>query len=189
MEENRELSREAKYRLYCDERMAQQIRDDNQELRELDSRIRAAYVTKTLKAQLAEREKQRLQEKIRIENDIQLMKQKLYDDLQRERQRKEEIRLQQEVHRKELLQQIDDKQFKRNMLYEEFLKEKIIIDEIMAQIQKEQMEYSRIDNTNCAYYCWVLHWLLSFLSFGVIETGKFKKNFAKRNGYAKIFNV
>lgn len=140
MAENGEINRETNYRLYCDERMAQQIRENSQELRELESRIRAAYVTKALKVQLAEREKQRLQEKIQIENDIQRMKQQLHDDLQRDCQQKLELRFKQEKHRQELLEQIADKQFKRKMLYEEFLKEKIIIDEIMAQIQKEQME-------------------------------------------------
>lgn len=143
MDDNSEISREANYRHYCDERMAQQIRESSQELRELETRIRAAYVTKSLKAQLAEQEKQRLQEKIQIEDDIQRMKQQLYDDLQRDRQRKEELRLKQERHRQELLQQIADKEFKRKILYEEFLKEKIIIDEIMAQIQREQMEYDQ----------------------------------------------
>lgn len=140
MDENSEMSREAKYRHYCDERMAQQIRESSQELRELEARIRTAYVTKSLKAQLAEREKQRLQEKIQIEHEIQQMKQKLRDDHQRDRQRKEELRLKQERHRQELLEQISDKEYKRKILYEEFLKEKIIIDEILAQIQREQME-------------------------------------------------
>lgn len=141
MDENREMGREAKYRIYRDERMAQEIRENSQELRELETRIRAAYVTKTLKLQLAEREKQRLLEKIHIENDLQRMKQKLQEDAERDRQRKEEIRLKQQQHRKELLEQIADKQFKRKILYEEFLKEKIIIDDIMAQIEREQMEY------------------------------------------------
>lgn len=140
MDENSEMSREAKYRLYCDERMAQQIRESSQELRELETRIRTAYVTKSLKAQLAEREKQRLQEKLAIENEIQLMKQKLHDDHQRDCQRKEEVRLKQQQHRQELLEQIEDKEYQRKILYEEFLKEKIIIDDIMAQIQREQME-------------------------------------------------
>lgn len=140
MSDNSGLSGEERYRLYCDERMAQQIRDNSQELRELETRIRSAYVTKTLKLQLAEREKKQLQEKLQIENDIQLMKHQLAADLERERQRKAEMHIKQEIHRKELLQQIADKQFKRKILYEEFLKEKIIIDEIMAQIQREQIE-------------------------------------------------
>lgn len=139
MEENNDMNREANIRHYYDERMAQQIRDNSQELRELESRIRAAYVTKALKAQLAEREKQRLQEKLQMENEMECMKQKLLDDLQCDRQRKDELRLKQKQHRHELLTQIADKEFKRKMLYEEFLKEKIIIDEILAQIQREQI--------------------------------------------------
>lgn len=140
MNERDEMSRKERFRLYYDERIAQQIRDNSQELRELETRIRSAYVTKTLKLQLAEREKKQLEEKIQIENEIQMMKQKLIADTERERQRKEEQHRKQEIHRKELLQQIVDKQFKRRILYEEFLKEKIIIDEIMAKIQREQIE-------------------------------------------------
>ncbi|XP_031620262.1 meiosis-specific nuclear structural protein 1 [Contarinia nasturtii] len=151
MDEQDELSREAKYRLYCDQRMAQQIRENSQELRELETRIRAAYVNKSLKVQLAEREKKRLQEKLQIEQDVQQMKQKLNNDLQRERQKKQELQLKQEQHRRELLEQIADKQFKRKILYEEFLKEKIIIDEIMAQIQREEIEeiQEKLRKTEC----------------------------------------
>lgn len=146
MDKESETSREMRYRLYCDERMAQQIRENSQELRELETRIRSAYVTKSLKLQLVEREKKRLQEKILQENEVQRMKKKLNDDLQRDRQLKIERQKQREIHRKELLQQIADKQFKRKILYEEFLKEKIIIDEIMDKIQKEQIAYDRLSN-------------------------------------------
>lgn len=146
MDEKSETSREMRYRLYCDERMAQQIRENSQELRELETRIRSAYVTKSLKLQLVEREKKRLQEKILQENEVQRMKKKLNDDLQRDRQLKIERQKQREIHRKELLQQIADKQFKRKILYEEFLKEKIIIDEIMDKIQKEQIAYDLLSN-------------------------------------------
>lgn len=141
MDRNDGFNREMDNRLYWEERMAQQIRQNSQELRELESRIRAAYVNKSLKLQLAEREKRKLQEQILVENDNQRIKQKLNDDLQRERKQREESRLQQENHGRALLQQIADKHFKRKMLYEEFLKEKIIIDEIVAQIEREQIEY------------------------------------------------
>lgn len=143
MTENNQMDRGAKYRMYCDERMAQDIRENSQELRELETRIRSAYVTKALKLQLSEREKERLMEKIRIENDVQQMKQKIHDDAERDHQRKAELKLKQQKHRIELMEQIVDKQFKRKILYEEFLKEKIIIDEIMAQIEREQIEYDR----------------------------------------------
>lgn len=178
MDKDREMSRETRYRLYNDERMAQQIRENSQELRELETRIRAAYVTKSLKLQLAEQEKQRLQEKLLLENEIQLMKQKLNDDLQRDRHLKVKLRMQQETHRKELLQQIADKQFKRKILYEEFLKEKIIIDGIMEKIQKEQIAYDSL-------------YFRIFLAFFVYKyfiflTEKFKRSCGKRNVCGKI---
>lgn len=48
----------------CDEKLRQQIRQNNQELRELEVKLRAAYVGKGLRAQLAEHEAQRLQAKV-----------------------------------------------------------------------------------------------------------------------------
>lgn len=135
------MNRDEQYRRYCDERMAQQIRDNSQELRELETKIRAAYVTKALKAQLAEHEKQNLEKKLQIQNEIELMRQRQFADIEYERQQKEQLRSKQAQHRIELQEQIVEKRRKRKILYKEFLKEKIIIDEIIAQIQREQIEY------------------------------------------------
>lgn len=186
MDEHSELNREAKYRLYRDERMAQEIRENSQELRELETRIRAAYVTKSLKLQLAEREKQRLMEKIHIENEIQRMKQKLQEDAERERQRKEEIRLKQQKHREELLEQIADKQFKRKILYEEFLKEKIIIDEILAQIEREQIEYVIGSIPFASLLNFSKQFLIVFFLLHDTNSEKCRKDYAKQNVYAVI---
>lgn len=177
MNKNDGFTQEIDNRLYWEERMAQQIRQNSQKLRELESRIRAAYVNKSLKLQLAEREKKKCEEKIQIANENQAMKQKLNDDLQRERKQKEDNRLQQENHRRELLQQIADKQFKRKILYEEFLKEKIIIDEIMAKIEREQIEYELL-------YQLIASFLIILIYF--FFTGKSKKRFEKPNIYVTI---
>lgn len=140
MDRKRDKKIDSTHQLYCDERMGQQIRENNQELRELESRIRAAYVTKHLRLQLCEQQKKRLQEKMDNQKYTQIMKQKFIDDVHHDRQLKEERRLQQEQHRKELQGQIADKQFQKKILYEVFLKEKIIIDEILVRIQNEQIE-------------------------------------------------
>lgn len=194
MDENSEMDRQTKYRMYCDERMAQEIRDNSQELRELETRIRAAYVTKALKLQLAEREKERLLEKIRIENEVQRMKQQLHADAERDRQRKMELRVKQQEHRMELLEQITDKQFKRKILYEEFLKEKIIIDEIMAQIEREQIEYAiRLPNRVSflhSIYISAINVVQFCILFVVVFLGKCaekcRKGYEKPNVYVTI---
>lgn len=134
------MSNDENYRRYCDERMAQQIRENSQELRALESRIRSAYVTKALRAQLAERERDKLEEKLRLENEIQLMKQRQHQEEEIDREQRKQLREKQEKLCIELQKQMVEKRRRRKILYEEFLKEKIVIDEIIAQIQREQIE-------------------------------------------------
>lgn len=140
MDSIEELNRKERYRRYCDERIAQQIRENSQELRELETRIRAIYVKKSLECQLAEREKKRLEDKLQLEKEIQFIKNEEQNERIKIQQLKNEQRLKQAIHCKELQEQIADKQIQRKILYEEFLKEKLIIDEIMAKLQAEQME-------------------------------------------------
>lgn len=141
---DREMSRHEDHQRYCDERMAQQIRDNNQTLRALESKIRAIYVRKGLGVQLAEQEQQQLQQKIDMETERQEMRQLEAARQQHERKMALETRKRQAKQRNDLQEQMADKQAKRRLLYEEFLKEKIIIDEIMAQIQQEQIEYGKM---------------------------------------------
>lgn len=134
------MNRNENYQRYCDERMAQQIRENSQELRALETKIRAVYVNKALRVQLAEKEKQRLMDKIEIANEMELMRKNEAIEREQSKQIKLELRKGQAKQRLELQEQITDKQIKRKILYEEFLKEKIIIDEIMVRIQQEQFE-------------------------------------------------
>lgn len=139
------MSRQEEYQRYCDERMAQQIRENSQALRALESKIRSIYVSKGIGVQLAEQEKKRLQEKLEMEDEIQRLRQLEIAYQQQERKKKLETRKRQAKQRNDLQEQMADKLAKRKLLYEEFLKEKIIIDEILAQIQQEQIEYGKSD--------------------------------------------
>ncbi len=49
-----------------DSKRRQQIRESNQELRELESKLRAAYVSKSIRLQLAEKEALRLEEMVKM---------------------------------------------------------------------------------------------------------------------------
>lgn len=129
------------YRKYLDARMAEQIRESSQELRALETKIRSAYVSKALQAQLAEKEKARLEEQLREQNENEQTNQKRLADQECERKQKELAKVEQMKLRGELQEQIVEKCRKRKLLYEEFLKEKLIIDEIMRKIQMEQIEY------------------------------------------------
>lgn len=121
--------------------MAEQIRESSQELRALETQIRSAYVTKVLRAQLAEKEKARLEEQLRQQNEIEQLNRNLMAENKRQRQQKEASKVEQLKLRGELQEQIVEKRQKRKLLYEEFLKEKLLIDEIMRKIQMEQIEY------------------------------------------------
>lgn len=129
------------YRKYLDTRMAEQIRENSQELRALETKIRSAYVSKALQAQLAEKEKLRLEQQLRQQNEIEQLDQSLSAEKERKRQQREQAKIEQLKLRGYLQEQIVEKRRKRKLLYEEFLKEKRIIDEIMRIIQMEQIEY------------------------------------------------
>lgn len=135
------MNRKEEYQRYCDERMAQKIRENNQILRAIESKIRAIYVSKGQSLQLAEIEKKRLQEKLDMKDEMQRLRALEAEYHEQERSKKLEIRKRQAKQRIDLQDQMADKQAKRKLLYEEFLKDKIVIDEIMAQIQQEQIEY------------------------------------------------
>lgn len=134
-------ARDEIYRKYLDARMAEQIRESSQELRALETKIRSAYVSKGLRAQLAEKEKDRLQEQLRQQNEIEQFNRILTADKENKRQQQEAAKVEQLKLRGELQEQIVAKWRQRKLLYEEFLNEKLVIDEIMRKIQMEQIEY------------------------------------------------
>lgn len=138
------------YRKYLDARMTEQIRQNSQELRELETKIRTAYVSKALAAQLSEKEMVRLKAQLLQQNEIEQMNQDIMAEKERKRQQIEITKQGQMQLRGELQDQIIEKSRKRKHLYEEFLKEKLIIDEIMRKIQMEQIEYALefIDTTS-----------------------------------------
>lgn len=123
-----------------DERLAQQIRENSQELRELESQLRAAYVNKALRAQLAEKEKNSLEEQLRQQNEYEIVRKHQQAEAEHDAKQKLNIKATQIKHRKELEKQIVDQRYEQRLLYDEFLKEKIIIDEILRRIEKEQIE-------------------------------------------------
>lgn len=144
-------ARDEIYRKYLDARMAEQIRESSQELRALETKIRSAYVSKALRAQLAEREKSRLQEQLRQQNEIDEFNQNLAADEEHKRQQQAAAKVGQLKLREELQEQIVAKWRQRKLLYEEFLNEKLIIDEIMRKIQIEQIEYVFLRFFFCNY--------------------------------------
>ncbi|XP_035483548.2 meiosis-specific nuclear structural protein 1-like isoform X1 [Scophthalmus maximus] len=136
----KELAR-INYEKEREEKMRQHIKDNSVELRALESKLKSAYLNKGRAAQLAEQEAMRF-ETMREEADYALK-------LERERERAavEQQRLEQKHHeeqvqyQRQLEQQFVVRERRRQEAYEEFLKEKLLVDEIIRKIYEEdQME-------------------------------------------------
>ncbi|KAM8804412.1 meiosis-specific nuclear structural protein 1 [Eudromia elegans] len=135
-----ELARLNRERLK-DERMRQQVRENSIELRELEKRLKSAYMNKERAAQIAEKEAIQY-EKMKREAEIAQKMREEYERVTKEescaelRRNKEKIMYQQELEK-----QLEEQERKKQDAYEEFLKEKLMIDEIVRKIYEEdQME-------------------------------------------------
>ncbi|WAR11219.1 MNS1-like protein [Mya arenaria] len=120
-----------------DEKMRQQIRETSLELRELEAKLRSAYMNKERMAQMAEKEAMKFDVMKRDSEIAQEMMEEHKRAEEAERQRemekyKESIRYQQELER-----QLEEQEGKKQQAYEEFLKEKLMIDEIVRKIYEE----------------------------------------------------
>lgn len=123
--------------------MRQQVRENNQELRELESKLRTAYVSKALAAQkqehealaiaerMIEKQENEVLEKARLEHLEQVQK-----DFDADRERKKKLH-------EDLTKQIISAHQQHQKLYEEFLREKYYLDEIANRIKEELQEQAQ----------------------------------------------
>uniref|UniRef100_A0A8C3XLX3 Meiosis-specific nuclear structural protein 1 n=1 Tax=Chelydra serpentina TaxID=8475 RepID=A0A8C3XLX3_CHESE len=111
------------------------------ELRELEKKLKSAYMNKERAAQIAEKEAIRYEKMKRDAEISQKMKEEQERVIMEEssaelRRNKEKILYQQELEK-----QLEEQEKKKQDAYEEFLKEKLMIDEIVRKIYEEdQME-------------------------------------------------
>ncbi|NXS59181.1 MNS1 protein, partial [Brachypteracias leptosomus] len=148
----RELQREQEERLAAelarlshdklrDEKMRQQVRENSLELRELERMLKWAYLNKERAEQVAE--KAALQrERMKREDEIDQKLKEEYERLMEEessaelRRNKEKI-----IYQQELEKQLKEQERQKQDAQEEFLREKLVIDEIVRKIYEEdQME-------------------------------------------------
>lgn len=128
---------------YHEQKMRQQIRENNQELRILESKLRTAYVSKALTAQKREREALQLAEKLqKKEESSELEKSRIshLEDLKRQHEIDQERK--KKLH-EDLTQQIVSAHQKNQKLYEEFLREKYYLDEIAQRLKEELLEQAQ----------------------------------------------
>ncbi|KAM9366973.1 LOW QUALITY PROTEIN: zinc finger protein 280C-like [Symphorus nematophorus] len=129
------------YETQREEKMRQRIIEDSLELRELKSKLRTAYLNKERAAQIAEKEAMRF-ETMREEADFARKMKSEHERTAVEQQKLAQKRYQELVeYQRELEQQLMERERKRQEAYEEFLKEKLMVDEIVRKIYEEdQME-------------------------------------------------
>ena len=107
------------------------------ELRELESKLRAAYVQKERTAQMAEKEALKFDSYLEDAEIARRMRSET-DKAEEERRQREVIRQQEMVrYKQELERQLEEREVGKQKAYEEFLREKLVIDEIVRKIYEE----------------------------------------------------
>ncbi|CAJ0932432.1 unnamed protein product [Ranitomeya imitator] len=120
-----------------DEKMRQQIRENSLELRELEQKLKSAYLARERAAQVAEKELLNY-EKMKQDSDIARKMKEEHERASEEELAKETRRYKEKLrYQRELETQLEDKEKKRQEAYQEFLREKILVDEIVRKIYEE----------------------------------------------------
>lgn len=120
-----------------DEKMRQQIRENSYELRELEEKLRAGYMNKERAAQIAEKSIERMEEEKKEQELNKMMNQeasKATDNERKQQQRREEQAV---IYQQELEKQLEEQEHRKQEEYEQFLKDKLLIDEAVRKIHEE----------------------------------------------------
>ena len=123
--------------------MRQQVRENNQELRILESQLRTAYVSKALAAQKREREAMALAEKIQDKEENEILEKARLSHIEQMRKEHEIDREKKKQLHKDLTKQIISAHQQHQRLYEEFLREKYYLDEIAQRVKEELIELAQ----------------------------------------------
>merc|ERR1712156_249631 len=120
-----------------DEKLRQKVRLESEELRALESKLNAAYATKEREAQIRERE-------VAIQAEIEA---DLYRQAETERELEASHRAAEKSElakieaakelQKDIQQQLIQKEQEKEFAYQQFLKEKLMIDEVVRKIYEE----------------------------------------------------
>ena len=120
-----------------DTKMRQQLRETSYELRELEAKLKEAYVAKERHAQRAEKEANKFDDML---EDAQIMKRMKEEAERAEREmaaREKSKAVDMLKYKKDLHRQLEEKENEKHAAYEEFLREKLLIDEIVRKIYEE----------------------------------------------------
>lgn len=120
-----------------EEKKRQQIRNNSEEIRELESKLRTGYMNRERAAQVAERRALRLEELQREAEIRKIIENETKRAKIAEEQKDVEKYQQSQQYKQDLEHQLEDEQKRKQEAYEEFLKEKLMIDEIVRKIYEE----------------------------------------------------
>jgi hypothetical protein len=124
-------------------------RETSYELRELESKLRAAYVQKERTAQIAEKEALKFDSYLEDAEIARRMRTEVEKAEEERRQR--DIQRHQEMirYKDDLQRQLEERELSKQKAYEEFLREKLVIDEIVRKIYEEDQRLVIVDDDEC----------------------------------------
>lgn len=120
-------------------KLRQQLRENEPELRELERKLRQAYVAKELACQIAQKKADQLEEKIREQQANEAFYNKLraddsiYDNSFQAADMKKK-----KEYREALQKQMLEKEIEAKIQYEDFIREKTLLDDIPKRIRDEE---------------------------------------------------
>ncbi|XP_019587881.2 meiosis-specific nuclear structural protein 1 isoform X1 [Rhinolophus sinicus] len=120
-----------------DEKMRQQVRENSIELRELEKKLKAAYMNKERAAQIAEKDAIKYEQ---MKRDAEIAKTMMeeHERMTKEENAAEDRRNKLKVqYCLDLEKQLEEEEKKKQEAYEQLLKEKLMIDEIVRKIYEE----------------------------------------------------
>ncbi|KAF5295557.1 hypothetical protein FQR65_LT10420 [Abscondita terminalis] len=130
------------YRIELEDEMKflprQLLRQNSPELQELERKLRNAYIAKQQIAQIAEKEAIKLNEKLREKESHEILQSSWYKENEYYTLKKEEDIRNKAKYRQELQNQMILEERNRKFAYEEFLREKKLIDDIVQRIHDER---------------------------------------------------
>ncbi|XP_018580370.1 meiosis-specific nuclear structural protein 1-like [Anoplophora glabripennis] len=117
--------------------LRQQLRENSHELRDLERKLKAAYIHKALIAQMAEKEAEKMNEKIQEKRAQDILRTVWRDESELKIKLKQEDILKKAQYKRELQDQMILREKDKRYHYEEFLREKKMIDDIVQRIHDE----------------------------------------------------
>lgn len=142
-EQAENLAKELKRRndeVFRDEKLRQQIRQNSLEIRDLEEKLRLGYLNKVRAAQIAEKQTNKFNSQKADDMLVQEMRENLKCAEDEDRMKEEQRMLEKRHYQEQLDQQMEEQKEKKQHMYKEFLKEKLMIDEIVRKIHEEDQK-------------------------------------------------